>query len=331
MSVALVGAGAIGQVHAKSLLHIEGAQLVAVCDLRTDAAQSIADAHAAQVFSDLPALAADPLWATVDVVLVCIPTYLHEQTVDLAARAGKHVFCEKPIALTQEAAMRMIDVCEQNHVQLGVGHVVRFFPEYVEARHKIAAGRIGEVGTVRTFRGGAFPNAWENWYGQEERSGGILVDLLIHDFDFIDAMISPIESLFTRRIAAGARDQRDYALVIGRLKNGALLHMEATWAHVEGFRYGFEYAGTTGLLQFDSTQAPPLTLTTRRQQGATRIGATVPESPLIKSPYQIELEAYLRALRQQIKPPVTGQDALRALQLSLAARRSAKEGQPVQV
>lgn len=329
LQVAMVGAGSIGQVHAHSLLHMEGAALCAVCDIREDAAQALAAPHQAKVFHDLPTLMADDLWSSVDVVLVCIPTYLHEQTVVLAAQAGKHVFCEKPLALTLASAEHMIRVCADHSVKLGVGHVVRFFPEYIEVKNKIAAGDIGEVGTVRTFRGGSFPHAWENWYGQEERSGGILVDLLIHDFDFIDALVAPIETLFARRLAAPLREQRDYALVVGRLQNGALLHMEATWAHVAGFRYGFEYAGAGGLLQFDSSKASPLTLSTRHQEGYG--GVTVPESPLVKSPYQLELEAFLDAVRTDRQPPVTGQDALRALTLSLAARASAQTGEPVHV
>ncbi|MCY0876968.1 MAG: Gfo/Idh/MocA family oxidoreductase [Firmicutes bacterium] len=329
LQVALVGAGTIGHVHAASLLHMGNANLAAVCDIRQETAAELAKEHSARAFADLQTLAEDPLWSAIDVVLVCIPTYLHEQTVTLAAKAGKHVFCEKPIALTADAAMRMIDVCADHGVKLGVGHVVRFFPEYVELKRKISAGAIGEIGTVRTFRGGGYPHAWEDWYGQEERSGGILVDLLIHDLDFIDALISPIVSLYTQRLAASVREHRDYALVIGRLQNGALLHMEATWAHVAGFRYGFEYAGSAGMLQFDSSKAPPITLFTRGQQGHQ--GVTVPESPLVKSPYRSELEAFLAAVETKGAPPVTGQDALRALRLSLAAKESANSGKPVEV
>lgn len=330
LGVAIIGAGTIGSVHSTSLLHMSGVQVRAVCDIQFERAQSLANKHGATAFTDMTELAATSVWQDIDVVLVCIPTYLHAETVEFAASHGKHIFCEKPIALSVQSAERMIQVTQEHHVSLGVGHVVRFFPEYVALQHKVRSGALGQLGTVRTFRGGTYPHAWDDWYGDDSRSGGILVDLLIHDLDFVDSQIAPIESLFTRRIASNQRVQRDYALVIGRLKGGALFHMEATWAHKSGFRYGFEYAGSAGLVQFDSSKAAPLTLTTGGQQVRSG-GVAVPESPLSKSPYQLELEAYIAAVQAGQPAPVTGQDALRALRLSLAAVQSANEQRSVHI
>ncbi len=332
IDIALIGAGLIGSVHADSLIHMPEVQLRAVCDIQYDRALQIAKSVNAIAFADIQSLIASPVWENIDVVLVCVPTYLHEEMVVIAATHKKHIFCEKPIALTEVSAARMIEVCAKNQVLFGVGHVVRFFPEYVKLREQVVAGGIGEIGTIRTFRGGVFPYGWDSWYGDEEKSGGILVDLLIHDLDFIDAMINPIEQLFARRISTHHRKERDYALVVGRLRNGAIFHMEATWAHSSGFRYGFEYAGSRGMIEFDSEKTPPLQLMTK--PSPTAVGhhtAVVPESPFLKSPYQVELEAFLAAVQERRVPPITGETALRALQLSLAARRSAQELKPILV
>jgi len=331
--IAIVGAGTIGEVHAQSVARIAGASLAAVCDPRLERARQVAAPEGARVFASLDELIKSPaVWAEVDVVLVCVPTYLHEDIVMKAAAGGKSVFCEKPLSLTDASAERMIAACEVAGVALGVGHVVRFFPEYQALLRTLSSGGIGEVGTVRTFRGGSFPVAWDNWYADEARSGGILVDLLIHDLDFVDSQIDPIASLFVRRLEPEQRQQRDYALVIGRLQHGGLLHMEATWAHASGFRYGFEVAGRTGLVDFNSDKVRPLHLMTRaRAGGGGEPGVTVPESPLSESPYQVELAAFLAALERGEAVPVDGRAARRALALSLAAVRSARSGCPVDV
>ena len=329
IGIALIGAGLIGSVHTDSLTHIPDVQLRAVCDIQYDRALQLAQTANAQAFADIQSLIASPVWATIDVVLVCVPTYLHEEMVVVAATHKKHVFCEKPVALTVATATRMIDVCATNQVLFGVGHVVRFFPEYIQLHEQVLAGGIGEIGTIRTFRGGVFPYGWDNWYGDEEKSGGILVDLLIHDLDYMDAMINPIEQIFARRIPVHHRKERDYALVMGRLKSGAIFHMEATWAHASGFRYGFEYAGSRGIIGFNSEKMPPLQLMIKSNTTEGNHTAVVPESPLLKSPYQVELEAFLAAVRERRVPPITGESALRALQLALAARLSSQELTPI--
>lgn len=329
--IALIGAGMIAGVHAQSIARMEGVTLRAVCDLDESRAESIAAPQGAESFTDFGSLSRSSTMNDVDLVLVCLPTHLHEEVVRVAAQHGKHVFSEKPIALSLAAAERMAEACDKAGVALGVGHVVRFFPEYVAAKARLDAEEAGKIGTVRTFRGGAYPRAWDNWYGDEARSGGVLVDLLIHDLDFVDAAVGRLDRLFARRIAESSRTDRDYALVVGRLESGAVLHMEASWAHAAGFRYGFEFAGDRGMIEFDSTKIAPVTVTTRASKEAGKSGATVPESPLEKSPYQLELEAYVKALAEGERPPVDGRAAIRALRLSLAALESSRTGQAVSV
>ena len=327
MRLALFGAGSIGSVHARSAARMAGAELVAVYDIRPERAESVAKKAGARAFHNLEEPAGAPEWGAAEAVLICVPTYLHEELAVWAAVRGKHVFCEKPLALTAASALRIETACRESGVRLGVGHVVRFAPEYQAVRERLRQGAAGEIGTIRTFRGGSFPVAWDNWYADDARSGGVIMDLLIHDLDYVDWAHGPIARVFARRLAPAARSGRDYALVVGRTDGGAVFHMEATWAHAGGFRYGFEYAGARGLAQFDSRRSAPVQLALAEEQG--RAGVTVPESPAEKSPYQLELEAFAAAVARGEEPPVNGADGIRALQLSLACLRSAAERRPV--
>lgn len=328
---ALVGAGTIGRVHADSIGRMGGLQLLSVCDPDAGAAEAIAAPHGAQAFLSFDDLLRSPVAQEIDLVLVCVPTHLHEVIVLSAARAGMAVFCEKPIALDEGAATRMIEACQKSGSPFGVGHVVRFFPEYALAAGRLSAGDLGDLGTVRTFRGGTYPLGWDDWYGDDARSGGVIVDLMIHDLDFIDSSVGRVESLFARRIEGRHRMGRDYAAAVGRLENGALIHLEASWAHADGFRYGFEIAGRKGILDFQSGRMPAVDLRTRLTGPNGRSGVAIPESPLAKSPYQLELEAFVAAVEREQRPPVDGRAALRALTLSLAAQRSARTGEPVPI
>lgn len=331
MKAALVGAGVIGRVHADSIGRMAGLQLQAVCDPDARAAEALAAPHGARVFPSFDGLLRSPVAQEIGLVLVCVPTHLHEEVVLSAAGAGMAVFCEKPVALREDAASRMIEACQKAGAAFGVGHVVRFFPEYALAAGRLRAGGLGELGTVRAFRGGSYPRGWDDWYGDDERSGGVMVDLMIHDLDFVDSSVGAVESLFARRMDIGHRTGRDHALVVGRLENGALIHLEASWAHASGFRYGFEIAGRKGILDFHSERTPSVELRARLQGTDGRPGAAIPESPLAKSPYQLELEAFVSAVEGGKRPPVDGPEALRALSLSLAAARSARTGEPVRI
>ncbi|HLE14421.1 MAG TPA: Gfo/Idh/MocA family oxidoreductase, partial [Anaerolineales bacterium] len=198
MRVGIVGVGFMGTTHAAGWEET-GAQLAGMAAETVEAAQQLAGQYEVKNYPDLAAMLPD-----VDVVDICTPTHLHLEMVLQAAAAGKHVVCEKPLARTVNQCREMLAACRQAGVQLLVAHVVRYFPEYALARRLVAEGQIGRPGVLRLTRGSYRPKKPEgNWFLDEEKSGGILMDLMIHDYDYARWIAGEVESVYARKIEPG--------------------------------------------------------------------------------------------------------------------------------
>lgn len=325
--VAVVGAGTMGTVHAQAYVNMGNVDLVGIVDIRQSVAEGLAARSGTQAYTSLAELLNE---TDVDIVDICVPTYLHKEYVLQVARKKKHVICEKPIARSLEDAQAMINACEEAGVSLFIGHVVRFFPEYCLARDRLQSGTIGCVGTVRTSRGGEFPTAWEDWYADIDKSGSVIVDAMIHDFDFLRWCFGDVKRVYAKSTVGRDFPRVDHAFVSLRFENGIIGHAEGTWAYPDGFRTQLEIAGDQGLLLHDSDAAAPIQ-NYRRSSGVANAGVAVPESPLEKNPYQLELEHFLDCLMHNTELRITPLDAYKALEISLAALESIRTGQPVEL
>lgn len=328
LKVAVLGAGTMGTVHSKAYSRMDRADLVGIVDMRPAVGKKLADSCNTNAYTSLDALLAEQ---NPDVIDVCLPTYLHRTYVERAAELGKHVVCEKPIARSLEDADSMILACMTAGVRLFVGHVVRFFPEYREMKSIIDSGKIGTVGTVRTFRGGGFPTGWEDWYASVERSGSLVVDLAIHDFDFLRWCFGKVERVYAKSLHGRDANRMDHALVSLRFESGVIGHLEASWAEPSGFHTSFEAAGTGGIVSHNSDEATPVHSLLRGGHANTHGGVAVPDSPLLTSPYFTELEHFLTCIETGESSIVTAEDAYHALQISLAANQSIRTGEVVHI
>ncbi|WP_346428492.1 Gfo/Idh/MocA family protein [Alicyclobacillus mengziensis] len=332
LKVLVIGAGTMGSVHATAYADMTQAELVGVVDIRLSAAEAVAAKLQTKAFKSFEAALASE---DIDVVDICVPTYLHRRYVEQVAGAGKHVVCEKPMARNLEDAQAMIEACEGAGVQLFIAQVVRFFPEYRRAHDLVIKGAIGEVGNARAFRGGVFPTAWNDWYANVELSGSLIVDLMIHDFDFLRWCFGDVERVYAKSQLGRELNRTDHALVSLRFKNGIIAHVEGSWAYPSGFRTELEITGTKGMITHDSaaTAAIHKQLRSSGGQNGGKEGSSVavPESPLRKSPYQLELEHFMDCLRTGTDPLVTAEDAYKALEISFCALKSARTGEPVNV
>ena len=321
--VGIVGAGTMSRVHADAWGHT-GAHLAGVYSSRLEAAARVAGLYRATAFASL-----ESLLDAVDIVDICAPTDTHREYVLAAARAGKHVLCEKPIALTLEDATEMIGAVESNGVRLFVAHILRFFPEYAAARRLVSEGAIGNLGVISLSRAIPHPGAGpRKWYAAEDRSGGVVTDLMVHDFDYARWLAGDVARVYCRRYTS---DSADYALVTLRLAGGAIAHIEGSWAYLTGsFHTAFDIAGGDGLLTYDSDRSSPLRLRFREQEGG-KPGVVLPTTPLLgeDNPYVKEVQHVLSCLDSGEEFLVTARDAVAALQIALAARQSAATGQPV--
>ncbi|CEG26444.1 Gfo/Idh/MocA family protein [Bacillus sp. B-jedd] len=323
--ILMIGAGTMGMEHAASYYAMEDVQLVGIVDLRKEQAEKIIGAHDTKVFATIEE-AVESL-EQIDVIDICVPTFLHKEYVIKAADYGIDVICEKPLSYSLQDAREMIDYCKAKNVKLFVGHVVRFFPQYAQVRELIQQGAIGEIGVVRTRRGGNFPAGWGDWYADHSKSGGVILDLIIHDFDFLRWTFGEVERVFAKGLAGRNIEHLDYALVTLVFESGVIAHVEGSWAH-QTFSTQFEFAGKKGILEYDSLKEEPVLLSVR-ESAEEKGGVAVPQSPLKVSPYRTELEHFLDCLKTNETPIVTAEDAYKAMEISAAALQSLKTGLPV--
>ena len=265
-----------------------------------------------------------------DIVDICTPPVEHAAATIAAARAGKHVLCEKPIARHLADARAMIAACEAAGVRLFVAHVVRFFPEFARAKAVLDSGALGRLGVVRSVRGGA-PPGHSGWFADIAQSGGVTLDVVIHDIDYQRWLCGDVVRVFARGMTFRGLGV-DHALITLRFASGAIGHIEGSWAFPAGnFRTSIELAGTEGLLVHDSDDAQPLDV--RYHSGEAPAGAPVigHPAPLDDDPYYQEFQHFLDALDSGAAFLVKPHDALAALRVALAAIESQRTGRPVDV
>lgn len=324
MRVGIAGVGFMGSTHAAGWIETD-ATIAGFLAQAPAHAEALARQYGARVYPDYEAMLAD-----VDVVDICTPTHLHHQMTLQAAAAGKQIICEKPLARTVTQAQEMIAACQAAGVKLLVAHVVRFFPEYAQARAAVANGDIGQPAVVRLTRGTFRPKkAADNWFVDFEKSGGMMLDLMVHDFDYARWLAGEVESVFAKNISSRQPNAPvDYGLAILKHHNGAISHVEGSWAYPPPlFRTRFEVAGADGFLEFDSGRMAAIGLHHRSgQQAAEAPDVPLPSSPLSESPYTTQIKAFYQALTHDAPLPVSAADGLAALQIALAAIESAQSG-----
>lgn len=326
VKIALIGCGTMGRTHAGGYLKIKEAAVTAFCDIQEDRAVRLAELHGAVTFTSFEEMMEQ---GDFDVLDVCLPTYLHKEYAIAAMNKGKHVFCEKPIALTLEDGEAMLEAAAANGVKFSVGHVLRFFPSYRQAQEQIETGRLGVPRLIRTTRNQAFPQwSWENWYQDYEKSGGPIMDLVIHDVDWIIRNVGAVERVFAKSFNGTVAGQ-EHCILLLRLNNGAIAHVEGSWAYPSGsaFHVTYEIVGTKAQIEFDNLSTSPVVKQTY-EEGQHKLEAFSPVEG-IAEPYCAELNEFVRSIEYNLPLAVTGQEAIEALKVVLAGIQSSQTGQPV--
>ncbi|WP_166347094.1 Gfo/Idh/MocA family protein [Phytoactinopolyspora limicola] len=323
--IGIVGAGFMGTIHAAGWATCADAELTAVLAGPASPPDTLARRYGMRACDTLA-----ELLELVDVVDVCAPTDLHLEITLAAAAAGRAVICEKPLARTPDDGERMIAACRDAGVPLLVGHVVRFFPEYSTLKEAVDRGDIGDPAVLRFTRATFQPKRPAgNWFADERRSGGLALDLMIHDLDYARWVGGEVSTVYARSLRAARPDTAaDHVLAILRHRSGAISHVEASWAFPPPvFRTRGEVAGTTGVLTFDSDRTAPVRplLRTKPEAGDTPLAA----SPLAETPYATELKHFLTVLRDGAKPIVTAEDGLAALRIATAVVESIGSGRAI--
>lgn len=325
MKVGIIGAGTMGNAHAKAWRE-SGAELFGVSAKNQQSAKQLAELYQTKVFEQY-----QELLAAVDIVDICVPTDLHKTMVLEAAAAKKHVVCEKPIALTLDDAEEMIAACDQAGVRLFIAMVVRFFPQYRVAKAALDAGHLGKLGVIRLKRVAYQPIGDEAWFTDEARSGGMIVDLMLHDLDYARSLAGAVKRVYAKSVRASRPDAPgDYALITLGFANGAMALIEGGWAYPAGtFRTAIDIAGSEGLIEWSSDDSQTIKPLLKSQDASQVSRVGIPVSSHAEDPYVTEIKHAYDAIKNAKPFLVTAHDGLEALRLALAAKESLKTGQPV--
>lgn len=320
--VGFIGAGFIAESHAKAVRKSGLAEVVSVY-APDDSAARLAASCGAKVAASAADIIASP---EIDAVSILSPTHTHADLLRQVHAAGKHVLCEKPLVRTVAEADEIAALFAGYRPVAMAGMVLRFWPEYRQLRDSVKAGDIGSIGTIRMVRGVTFPLPSDAWRGDFAKSGGVLLDVGIHDLDFVDWAFGPVTRVFTMRSQPDANGRNEYALVVARTVDGAIAHFEISGTEAPGaFYYGFEVAGSAGLIEMDSRTEPPLTV--RPADGTPpRIAY-----PMEVTPHCAMVSAFLNAVATGAPSPVPMADGARAARLALAAYQSSQDNAPVEL
>jgi predicted dehydrogenase len=321
MKVAIVGCGGLGNVHARCYSNIPGVELVGVCDIQAEAAAKLAGRFGTDAYTSFDEMLER---SGCDAVSITLPSFLHKEYTIRAAAAGKHVITEKPIALSLEDAAEMIRFCEEKGVRLFVGHVVRFFPEYAQIKRKIDDGSIGRVGVIHMRRTGGHPGKSRPWFGEEDKSGGVVLDLMIHDIDFLRWAVGEVRSVYAMRSVS---PDIDFALATFVFENGAVANVESFWGYPGPFFTATEFAGSAGIIRSDSRKTQTLQIR-KHGEGGSPYSEQL-KSPGYRTPFEIEISHFIDCIRENREPLVTAHDAYKALEIALAAAESARTGKTI--
>ena len=337
----IIGAGVAGRYHAQAIAQTPGARLMAVCAGHPERATALADAFNARVEPDVAALLACD---DIDAVCICTPSGQHAEQGIAAAKAGKHVLVEKPLAITLADADALIDACRTAGVHLGVALQRRTDPDFCAAREAIAAGALGRLilgvitipylRTQKYYDSAAWRGTWTLDGGGALMNQGIhLVDLLIWLMD--DEVVEVQARTAT---LAHTIEVEDCAGATLRFASGALGTIAATTAAAPGFPHRVEVYGTQGGIQIEGEaivrwetihHAPPASLHVTSGSGRQEAGAGAYPTGISAIGHTRILGDFVAAIRECRQPLVSGSEARRALAVVLAIYESAREGKPV--
>jgi scyllo-inositol 2-dehydrogenase (NAD+) len=331
IKIGVIGLGRMGRLYTRMLAtQINGVHLHAVADVNERARSEVADElNVSYIFADPYELIA---LSELDAVIITTPTSTHHDLVIAAAGAGKAIFCEKPLAISLEHTRLALEAVSRAQVPLQVGFMRRFDAAYQKAKTMIDSGQIGYPVTFKSI--GRDPFCPEPEYADPTRSGGLILDMAIHDFDLARwLMNSEVErvtaegSLLVCKVLKSVGDI-DNAVINLRFVNGALGNIEVSRNAFYGYDIRTEVLGSEGAVMIGVHQHTPVLL-------LTRAGAQYDITPYLMErfgdAYRTQLRHFIDCLHKGQPPQVSGADALAAYEIGVAATKSYQTGGPVAV
>jgi len=330
LGIGIIGAGRIGRIHAINLYRFfPEVEIVGIADIDLDRAMQLSrEIDNKKVFDDPTALINHP---DVHAILICSSTDTHTDLIIKAAKAGKDIFCEKPIALDIELIDEALTAVEESNVKLFVGFNRRFDPNFKKARELVLSGKIGKPHILKITSRDPEPPPIE----YVKVSGGIFADMTIHDFDMARYLLNDeiIEVYATENVLIDEKimkyDDVDTAITVLKFRGGSMGVIDNSRKAVYGYDQRIEIFGSDGMISVNN-----------KLEDETMIANS--RSFQISKPLYFFLERYQEAYLNEMKefvssiinnsnPPVSGIDGKIAILIAEAAKKSLKERKPIKL
>jgi len=330
LKIGVIGTGRIGKVHIASLVqNVPQAEVVAIADINLKSAKEVAKAFGiATVYSNYKDLLKHP---EVDAIAICSPTDTHAKYIVDAAKAGKHIFCEKPVDLSLEVIKGAIKAVEKAGVKMMIGFNRRFDPNFLKIKQLVVDGKIGDPYILKiTSRDPAPPPA-----GYIAASGGMFMDMTIHDFDMARYITgSEVTEVYAKAAvlvdpAIGKAGDIDTAVITLSFANGAIGVIDNSRKAVYGYDQRVEIFGSKGMICTDNNFPE-----NHRYFASDGVHGSLPLNFFMDryiEAYAAEMKIFCDAVVNNKKLPVSGKDGLMSVAIAQAANKSYKENRPVKL
>jgi myo-inositol 2-dehydrogenase/D-chiro-inositol 1-dehydrogenase len=330
LHIGIIGAGRIGRVHAETLaFHLPQAQIVAVTDVNREAAQALATrCNIPTVAASSAEILSNP---AIEAVLICSSTDTHAGLIVEAAKAGKHIFCEKPIAFSLETIDTALAAVKAAGVQLQIGFNRRFDANFARVRHAVASGEIGTPSLMHIISRDPAPPP----LSYVRVSGGIFLDMTIHDFDMARFLIGDeVEEIYVAGGVMvdpeiGKAGDLDTALIVLRFRNGVIATIDNSRKAVYGYDQRVEILGSEGKIATENCYPNQAVVS-----GAKSVYTDLPLNFFMErytESFVSELRSFVTAVLEKKSTAVTGMDGRIPVVMALAARKSYDEHRPVRL
>jgi myo-inositol 2-dehydrogenase/D-chiro-inositol 1-dehydrogenase len=330
LNLGVIGTGRIGKVHIATLAqNVPEANVVAIADVNLSSATEVANAFGIKtVYKSHMDVIKNP---DVEAVVICSPTDTHANYIIEASKAGKHIFCEKPVDLSLEVIKGALDEVKKAGIRFMVGFNRRFDPNFLKLKQMVADGKIGQPHIIKiTSRD---PNPPSAEYAAV--SGGMFLDMTIHDFDMARYMSgSEVVEVFTKAAvlvdpAIGKAGDVDTAVITLSFANGAIGVIDNSRKAVYGYDQRVEVFGSQGMVNADNNYPE-----NHRYYSSDGVHGSLPLNFFMDrylDSYANEMKIFCSAVLDNAEIPVSGNDGLMSVAIAIAARRSHLENRPVKI
>jgi len=307
--------------YASSLLQLEGVTLAGIADENENRGKEAADKYHTTFFQDYREL----LRTDMDAVIICTENVRHKEVTMAAAKAGKHILCEKPLATTVEDAWEMIRVCKEYGVKLQTAFPVRYNAPIKRVKQMIDQGDLGRIVSIRGTNRGQNPGGW--FVEQENSGGGAVLDHTVHVIDlmrwFMNSEVKEVYAEVDTRFSDGPID--DCGLLTLEFENGVFASHDPSWSRCETFStWGdvtLEIIGTEGVTRVDAFAQHMLLYSDKNRKVSQQFWGNDMDKGLVKD--------FIECIKEDREPSISGLDGLRAMEVALAAYESSKQNKVI--